>query len=216
MYFYASQIGKIKTLEPRISNHNIPLIYFSDKRENVLVYLSNAVEKVCKEGRFTFDGLWYKWGSYGFEKDGRLRFEEYYPNALEDTYKGIEGYIYSCSKIDPYQKLDIKIPNTFITTQKTTVDNCEFIPNAYNEMINAEANGLITILRYNEFISNIKRREWLKKTIIDEYRNNSAHPDYRFFLESRFSAIINHDSNFWFNKVIFWKRLDGYQNNAFL
>ena len=196
MDFHASQIGKIKTLEPRISNHNIPLIYFSDKRENVLVYLSNAVEKVCKEGRFTFDGLWYKWGSYGFEKDGRLRFEEYYPNALEDTYKGIEGYIYSCSKIDPYQKLDIKIPNTFITAQKTTVDNCEFIPDAYNEMINAEANGLITILRYNEFISNIKRREWLKKTIIDEYRNNSAHPDYRFFLESRFSTIINHDSDF--------------------
>ena len=196
MYFHASQIGKIKTLEPRISNHNIPLIYFSDKRENVLVYLSNAVEKVCKEGRFTFDGLWYKWGSYGFEKDGRLRFEEYYPNALEDTYKGIGGYIYSCSKIDPYPKLDIKIPNTFITAQKTTVDNCEFIPDAYNEMINAEANGLITILRYNEFISNIKRREWLKKTIIDESRNNSAHPDYRFFLESRFSAIINHDSDF--------------------
>lgn len=196
MYFHASQIGKIKTLEPRISNHNIPLIYFSDKRENVLVYLSNAVEKVCKEGRFTFDDLWYKWGSYGFERDGRLRFEEYYPNALEDTYKGIEGYIYSCSKIDPYQNLDIKIPNTFITAQKTTVDNCEFIPDAYNEMINAEANGLITILRYNEFISNIKRREWLKKTIIDEYRNNSAHPDYRFFLESRFSAIINHDSDF--------------------
>ena len=196
MYFHASQIGKIKTLEPRISNHNISLIYFSDKRENVLVYLSNAVEKVCEEGRFTFDGLWYKWGSYGFEKDGRLRFEEYYPNALEDTYKGIEGYIYSCSKINPYQKLDIKIPNTFITAQKTTVDNCEFIPDAYNEMINAEANGLITILRYNEFISNIKRREWLKKTIIDEYRNNSAHPDYRFFLESRFSAIINHDSDF--------------------
>ena len=196
MYFHASQIGKIKTLEPRISNHNIPLIYFSDKRENVLVYLSNAVEKVCKEGRFTFDGLWYKWGSYGFEKDGRLRFEEYYPNALEDTYKWIEGYIYSCSKIDLYQKLDIKIPNTFITAQKTTVDNCEFIPDAYNEMINAEANGLITILRYNEFISNIKRKEWLKKTIIDEYRNNSAHPDYRFFLESRFSAIINHNSDF--------------------
>ena len=162
----------------------------------MLVYLSNAVEKVCKEGRFTFDGLWYKWGSYGFEKDGRLRFEEYYPNALKDTYKGIEGYIYSCSKIDPYQKLDIKIPSTFITVQKTTVDNCEFIPDAYNEMINAEANGLITILRYNEFISNIKRREWLKKTIIDEYRNNNAHPDYRFFLESRFSAIINHDSDF--------------------
>lgn len=181
MFFHASQIGKIKILEPRISNHNIPLIYFSDKRENVLVYLSNAVEKVCKEKHFKFNGLWHKWGSYGFEKDGRLRFEEYYPNALEDTYKGVKGYIYSCNQITPYQKLNIKIPNAFISAQKTAVDNCEFIPDAYNEIVRAEANGLITILRYNEFISNIKRKEWLKKAIIDEYRNNRTHPDYRFF-----------------------------------
>ncbi len=194
MYFHASQIGEIKTLEPRISNHDIPLIYFSDKRENVLVYLSNAVEKVCKEESFKFNGLWYKWGSYGFEKDGRLRFEEYYPNALEDTYKGVKGYIYSCIQITTYQKFDINIPNAFISAQKTAVDNCEFIPDAYNEMVNAEANGLITILRYNEFISNIKRKEWLEKVIIDEYRNNAAHPDYRFFLESRFSAIIDRNA----------------------
>ena len=197
MYFHASQIEKIKTLEPRISNHNIPLIYFSDKRENVLMYLSNAVEKVCKEGNFTFNGLWYKWCSYGFEKDGRLRFEEYYPNALEDTYKGIKGYIYSCNKIEPYQKLDIKIPNAFISAEKTTIDNCEFIPDAYNEIIKAEANGLITILRYDDFISNIKRKEWLEKVIIDEYQSRGTqHPDYRFFLESRFSAIINHNCAF--------------------
>lgn len=105
----------------------------------------------------------------------------------------LKEYIYSCNQITPYQKLNIKIPNAFISAQKTAVDNCEFIPDAYNEIVRAEANGLITILRYNEFISNIKRKEWLKKSIIDEYRNNRAHPDYRFFLESRFSSIINQD-----------------------
>lgn len=196
MYFHASQIDKIKTLEPRISNHNMPLIYFSDKRENVLVYLSNAVEKVCKEGHFIFEGSWYKWASYGFEKDGRLRFEEYYPNALEDTYKGVKGYIYSCKQITPYQKIDIKIPNTFISAQKAAVDNCEFISDAYSEIVHAETNGLITILRYNEFISNAKRKEWLKKIITEEYRSNETHPDYRFFLESRFSSITNQDVAF--------------------
>ena len=69
------------------------------------------------------------------KKDGRLRFEEYYPNALEDTYKGVKGYIYSCNQITPYQKLNIKIPNAFISAQKTAVDNCEFIPDAYNVRI---------------------------------------------------------------------------------
>ena len=45
MYFHALQTENIKNLKPKISNHNIPLIYFSDKRENVLVYLSNTAEK---------------------------------------------------------------------------------------------------------------------------------------------------------------------------
>lgn len=61
------------------------------------------------------------------------------------------------------------------------MDNCEFIPDAYNEIINAEKNGLITVLRYNEFIDDVKRKEWLERVITDEYRKNKAHPDYRFF-----------------------------------
>ena len=56
-FFHASQTKNIKILKPNISNHNIPLIYFSDKRENVLVYLSNAIEKFCKEKHFKFEGI---------------------------------------------------------------------------------------------------------------------------------------------------------------
>lgn len=58
MYYHASSVKGIKTLEPRISNHDIPVIYFSEKRENVLVYLSNAVEKFCKEIGFTYSGVY--------------------------------------------------------------------------------------------------------------------------------------------------------------
>ena len=91
MYYHASQTGDIKVLEPRISNHNIPFIYFSEKRENVLVYLSNAIEKYCKESGFVHNGKWHKWASYGFDSDGVLVLDEYYPNATEDTYKGVSG-----------------------------------------------------------------------------------------------------------------------------
>ena len=71
MYYHASQVKDIKVLEPRISNHGIPLIYFSTKRENVLVYLSNAIQKYCRDTGFAWDGVWKKWGPYGFAKDGR-------------------------------------------------------------------------------------------------------------------------------------------------
>ena len=99
MYYHASPIEGITRLEPRVSNHGIPLIYFSKKRENVLVYLNNAIEKYCRDTGFSYDGKWEKWGPYGFDKDGRQRLEEYYPNALISTYKGVSGIIYSVETI---------------------------------------------------------------------------------------------------------------------
>ena len=61
MYYHASQIKGITKPEPWVSNHGIPLIYFSKKRKNVLVYLSNAVEKYCRDTGFAYDGQWKKW-----------------------------------------------------------------------------------------------------------------------------------------------------------
>ena len=56
MFYHASQIEGITTLEPRVSNHDIPLVYFSTKRENVLGFLSNAIGKYCKDSGFIYDG----------------------------------------------------------------------------------------------------------------------------------------------------------------
>ena len=89
MYYHASQTKNIKVLKPRVSNHGIPLIYFSEKRENTLVYLSNAIEKYAKETNFKYDGIYSKWGPYGFTKEGIFELQEYYPNATYETYKGV-------------------------------------------------------------------------------------------------------------------------------
>ena len=107
MYYHASQTKGIKVLEPRVSNHNKPLIYFSSKKENVLVYLSNAVEKFCKESNFEYDGIWSKWASYGFTKDGILEIQEYYKNATYETYKGVSGYIYKVEEVDKIEKQNL-------------------------------------------------------------------------------------------------------------
>ena len=56
MLYHASRTPHIATLEPRRSNEDVPRIYFSDKRENTLVYLSNAVEKTCRERGFAHTG----------------------------------------------------------------------------------------------------------------------------------------------------------------
>lgn len=188
MFYHASQTPNIMTLEPRVSNDNVPRIYFSDKRENVLVYLSNAVEKTCREDGFVHTGKWQKWASYGFTKDGRLRFEEYYENALEETYKGVSGYIYAVNETDaakPYAN----IRNAFYADEPVPVASCEFVADALAALLEAERQGKIVILRYAEMPD--KMREWLYRTTFDEYRD--APPDYRYFLKKKFPYLRETD-----------------------
>lgn len=106
LLYHASPVAGIQVLEPRISNHGDPRIYFSEKRENTLVYLCNAIEKFCKETGFQYNGRWQKWGPYGFTSDHRFQFQEYYPGALEETYKGVSAYIYTVLANENIHPLD--------------------------------------------------------------------------------------------------------------
>ena len=187
MYYHASPIGGITQLEPRVSNHGIPLVYFSRKRENVLVYLSNAIEKYCRETGFPYDGNWQKWGPYGFDKDGRFRFEEYYPNALISTYKGVSGYIYSVEEITD-SGFAVQIPDAATSSIPVKVLNSEYVPDAYEAILQAERDELITILRYEEMPESM--RVWNEKTIRKEYEEAVGHPEYRHFLKGNFSNIL--------------------------
>ena len=187
MFYHASPIKGIVQLEPRISNHGIPLIYFSKKRENVLVYLSNAVEKYCKETGFAYEGTWQKWGPYGFTKEGMLCLEEYYPNALVSTYKGVSGYIYSTETIVD-SGFQVNIPDAATSSLPVPVTGVEFVPDAYEAILQAEKEGLIVIRRYEEMTD--KKKEWNTRTIREEYQSAADHPEYRHFLRGCFPDIL--------------------------
>ena len=185
MFYHASPVGGIKILEPRVSNHDIPLIYLSKKRENVLVYLSNAVEKYCKETGFSHSGKWTKWGPYGFQ-NGIQRIEEYYPNALKDTYQGVSGYIYSAGELELYD-FPLEIPDTAVSDKPITVTHCEFVPDAYEAILAAEREGLITVLRYED--NSKAQLEWIERTSRQEYEKAVDQPEYRHFLEGKFPFV---------------------------
>ena len=192
MYYHASQAAGIQRLEPRISNHGLPLIYFSKKRENVLVYLSNAIEKYCKDTGYAYEGVWQKWGPYGFDQDGILRLEEYYPNALQTTYSGVGGYIYRASAI-PDSGYETHIPYAATSTSPVEVAGVEWVPDAYSSILQAEKDGLIRITRYEAMTE--KTRSWLVKTIRQEYAEAGQHPEYRHFLQGNFFDILKDERN---------------------
>lgn len=187
MFFHASPNKGIEILEPRISNHGMPLIYFSTKRQNVLVYLSNPIEKYCKETGFDYSGNWYKMAPYGFNKDGIQRIDEYYPNALTDTYKGVSGYIYSVETITD-SGYKVQIPDAATSSVPVKVMSCEYIPDAYEAILLAEKEGLIAIRRYED--NNEAQLNWIKKTMKEEYRKaiDIEHPEYCHFIEGKFKV----------------------------
>ncbi|MBR6442277.1 MAG: hypothetical protein IKS46_01210 [Clostridia bacterium] len=190
MYYHASPVQGITRLEPRVSNHGIPLIYFSRKRENVLVYLCNAVEKYCRETGFAWDGPWQKWGPYGFTKDGRQCLQEYYPEAMERTYKGVSGYIYRAEEITD-SGFEVKIPDAAASSLPVPVTGVEFVPDAYEAILQAERDGLIVIQRYGEMPD--RMREWNIRTIREEYGAAADHPEYLHFLRGCFADILETD-----------------------
>ena len=104
-----------------------------------------------------------------------------------NTYKGVSGYIYSVETIvEPDYAL--QIPDAAASSISADVTGVEFIPDAYEAILQAERDGLITILRYEEMSEAM--REWNARTIKEEYEKAVDNPEYRHFLRGNFPDII--------------------------
>lgn len=187
MYYHASNTADIKELIPNISNHKKPLVYLTTKRENALVYLSNAVEKFCKETNFQHTGSYYKWCSYGFTKDGILELQEYWPDAVRDTYAGVAGYIYRAKDL-PSVEMMKDIPFAVTSAVPVAVDACEYVPDAYEALLEAAAKGFIIIRKYSD--NSEQKLDWIERCIKSEYIKAQEIPEYKVFLEAKFANIL--------------------------
>lgn len=79
------------------------------------------------------------------------------------------------------------IPYAFATNQKVKIEHCEFVSNAYEEIMKAEQEGKIVIERYENVSDN--KHKWIEKMIIQEYRENEYAKDYQHFLRGKFSFL---------------------------
>lgn len=101
-------------------------------------------------------------GPYGFEKDGRLRLEEYYPNAVEQTYKGVSGYIYHVNEIID-SEFELQIPYAVTNCAAVEVSMVAWISDTYAEILKVEEMENIVIERFGDVSG--KQKEWIKKMI---------------------------------------------------
>lgn len=183
--YHASKIKGITELDPTKSTDG--KLWFSSKRENVLVYLANAVEKCWLEHGNPPKELYSKWAPYGFTEDGKLRFEEYYPDALERVYKGESGYIYAIDIDENDVTCSPIIKNAYIMDKKVPVSSVEPIKDVYEEFKKAIAHGDISYIKYGEISE--KGQKWIENTVKNEYNNENIKEDYKLFLETTFDFL---------------------------
>lgn len=145
------------------------------------MYLSNAVEKHCRENGFVHDGVYTKWGPYGFNMEGILVLDEYYPNASRETYEGVSGYIYSAAETGKPME---DIPFAFVTGKPVEVLNCEFVEDAYAELLRAAEQGKIIMNSYES--NSPQKRKWIEKTVREEYNDPKSTAEYKYFLRCKF------------------------------
>lgn len=69
----------------------------------------------------------------------------------------------------------------------TSVDSVEYIPDAYDAIIQEVNKGNIVLVKYDEFIK--KKGTWLKRIIQKEYEKSADHPEYRYFLKNHFDFL---------------------------
>ncbi|WP_026518504.1 hypothetical protein, partial [Butyrivibrio sp. MC2021] len=82
----------------------------------------------------------------------------------------------------------IGIPDAGTSSIPVQVCDCEYVPDAYMEILEAESKGLISLIRYEN--QSQKKRAWIRNTVIQEYKAAEDQPDYRHFLEGKFKDVL--------------------------
>lgn len=167
IFYHASSIGGLHELLPLSKMHGgeKTVCYFTPDRTYALFYLRDM-----KINHVTC----------GLDGSGVVAYHEQFPSQLAKIYGGRSGYIYSCASGGLVKQGHTG--GVWIAAGPVPVLESEFIKDVYAEIIKAEQNGLVKIIRYEELPDEKKNEiaEMMKNYIL---KNNLLHIDTK---KSRF------------------------------
>lgn len=152
-YYHCSPTAGIRTLEPRSPGH-------FDKPKGV--YMSTLLPMVLFYGIQNFEY------AYGYTKDSRLYYEEYFPNALEILYGGKSASLYTCA---PAVVSATRIPHEAVSADPVPVLSEQRIPDLLEALVEQERQGALKLFRYGDLSE--AQLAWIRKAISQEIRNLS-------------------------------------------
>lgn len=179
MLYHGSSAGGLTELKPFLSEHGKPYIYFASNPVVALFYTVHAVERP------------YNWFPYGF-KNGIPVYNEYYPDALADVYKGKTGFLYEFESINGAEN-PTGINCACVCEKPVPVERVIEIPDVFEALVECEKRGQLIIERYDNL--NAEQKSGIEKMIKSEIESCdlNSNPDcsYTKFLKSRFPNLFS-------------------------
>ena len=131
--YHGSGVPALTELRPFLSGHGKPCVYLTHSEELATVYAHNPIP----------GGGWF---TYRWPGDGKLHYDEYFPDALRIIYQGHSGWIYTCEGDLPTLE---KMPWVSLSEAPLPVTGSRFIPDLYEELLRCEAEGRLIVHRWD-------------------------------------------------------------------
>lgn len=126
--------------------------------------------------------------TYGYTRERRIYYEEYFPNALEELYRGQEASLYVCP-LRPDMETT-QIPNEYVTPGEVPVEEEIPVPDVCEALLEQERLGALKIVRWAEVEANPKLREWIVKaeaeTIVEKGLLGQPDSDFARYMREKY------------------------------
>ena len=178
VFYHGSSVGGLRELQPFLSEHGKPYIYFASKPQIALLYTVKVLPKP------------FSFYPYGFDKDGNVVYSEYFENAFEKIYKGKKGYLYECDHLANLEN-PTQINGTYTCTEPVKPDRVTEIPDVYEYYREQQEKGKFRIKTRAEISE--KEMQFVQKYLLDMMAQNQLkdHPEHPVskFIQENFNEL---------------------------
>lgn len=147
--YHVSPVTGLKVLEPRVTP------YFGKPRQVCLTALKPMA---------LLYGIRHFEYTYGYTREKALYYEEYFPGALEELYRGRTASLYRCAWREGMETT--QIPNEYVSAEEVPVEAETPIPDVYEALLAEERLGTLKIIRWPEVPQ--KTRDWIRQAQMEE------------------------------------------------
>lgn len=174
--YHGSSIGGIECLRPFASNHGKPYVYMTHSEVLAAIYSHNPLTR--PNGFF----------SYWWNKNGKLCYDEYFENQLEEIYAGKKGYVYECE--GSFERSE-KMPWVYLSEKEVSVRRCIEIQDIYQYLLQYERDGLLEVHRWDQ-VSQKQREVWenvVRQSLLKTDLTTKIGKEYYQYVKAHFKNI---------------------------